>query len=202
MKITGIQQQVKQATRYSIYVDGTYSFSLSETALLDSGIASGQELTAADVKKFKQLSADDKAYGRALRYVAIRLRSEWELRTYLQRKEVPEPTANAIIDRLRRIDLVNDETFARNWVANRRLLKPTSRKRLQAELRQKHVPADIVDLILHDDRDQTDERQVLLDLVDRKRNRYPDTQKLMAYLARQGYSYDDIKSVLDELHTS
>lgn len=199
MKITSIQQQVKQTTRYSIYVDGTYSFSLSETALLDSGIASGQELTAADVQKFKQLSADDKAYGRALRYVAIRLRSEWELRTYLQRKEVPEPTANTIIDRLRRLDLVNDKVFARNWVANRRLLKPTSRKRLQAELRQKHVPADIIDIVLHDDRGQTDERQILRDLADRKRSRYPDTQKLMAYLARQGYSYDDIKSVLEEL---
>lgn len=199
MKITGIQQQVKQANRYSVYVDGKYSFSLSESALLESGVASGQELSATDLKHFKQLSADDKAYGRALRYSAMRQRSEWEMRTYLRRKETPEPTANTIIERLKRLALINDNAFARTWVDNRRLLKPTSRRRLQAELQQKHVAADIIDNVLREDSEQVDERQILRQLATRKRHRYADTQKLMAYLARQGYSYDDIKATLAEL---
>ena len=33
-------------------------------------------------------------------------------------------------------------------------------------------------------------------MIEKKRAKYPDEQKLIAYLARQGFSYDDIKSAL------
>ncbi len=199
MKITAIKQQVKQTNRYSIFVDGKYAFSLSETALLESHIASGQELDAAQLVAFKKLSASDKAYGRALQYVAIRPRSEWEVRFYLKRKDVDEDEAAAIIGRLQRLGLLSDLAFARAWVANRRLLKSTSKRQLVQELRQKHVGESVIEQVLAED--ETDERQVLRDLVARKRQqpRYKaDALKLMQYLARQGYSYDDIKSVLNE----
>lgn len=199
MKVTKIQQQIKQTNRYSVYVDEKYTFSLSESALLSSGIHSGQDLTAADVKHLKRLSTDDKAYGKALRYVAMRPRSEWELRVYLQHKEAPEPTTNTIVERLQRVGLINDEAFARMWVENRRLLKPTSRRRLQVELRRKHIATQVIDAVLLEDSENTDERQVIRDLVNRKRKRYADDKKLMAYLARQGYSYDDIKAALQDM---
>ena len=44
MKITAIKQQVKRQDRYSIYGDGKYLFSFSESELLNSGIKIGQEL--------------------------------------------------------------------------------------------------------------------------------------------------------------
>jgi SOS response regulatory protein OraA/RecX len=46
--------------------------------------------------------------------------------------------------------------------------------------------------------DETDERAVLRELIDRKRRqlRYQDNLKLMRYLVGQGFSYDDVKSVL------
>jgi len=199
MRITAIKQQVKQATRYSVFVDGKYSFSLSETALLDSGIASGQELTTTRLAELKKLSASDKAYGRALRYVAMRPRSEWEVRFYLKRKDVDAAEAAAITERLRRNGLVDNAAFARAWVANRRLLKATSKRRLVQELQQKQVPNAIIEQVLAED--TADERQTLRDLVAKKRSiaRYrADQTKFMQYLARQGYGYDDIKAVLAE----
>jgi regulatory protein len=35
-------------------------------------------------------------------------------------------------------------------------------------------------------------------IIAKKRSRYPDDKKLMQYLARQGFSYDDIKKALDQ----
>jgi NUDIX domain. len=55
MKITAITQQVKRTDRYSIFVDGKYAFSLSESGLLASGLAVGQELTPAELKKLKKM---------------------------------------------------------------------------------------------------------------------------------------------------
>jgi len=195
MKITQIKQQVKRADRYSIFVDGTYAFSLSESGLLTMGLASGQELDKAQLGELKKASGADKAYGNALRYVAMRPRSEWEMRTYLQRKQVDEPVAQDIVDRLKRVQLLDDRAFANAWLANRRQLKQVSKRRLRLELAQKHVPEQIITEVLQND--ETDDRTTLRQLVDKKRARYPDRNKFMQYLARQGFGYDDIKSVLD-----
>lgn len=196
MKITAIKQQVKRTDRYSIYVDGKYAFSLSEGGLIESRLASGQELDAEQLKSLKKAAGVDKAYYNALRYVAIRPRSQWEVETYLQRKEVDKDTADEIIRRLKNLNMLSDLEFARSWVASRRQLKSVSQRRLRLELMQKHVPEDVVAQVLGED--ETDERQTLRDLVAKKRRRYPDEQRLMQYLARQGFGYDDIKSVLSE----
>ncbi|HEY5805797.1 MAG TPA: RecX family transcriptional regulator [Candidatus Saccharimonadales bacterium] len=196
MKITSIKQQVKRTDRYSIYVDGKYAFSLSESGLIESRLASGQELDATELKRLKKAAGFDKAYYNALRYVAMRPRSEWEIGAYLKRKEVDKDAADEVVHRLCDLNLLNDLDFARSWIANRRLLKSTSKRRLRLELMQKHVPNDVIDEVLAED--VTDERQVLRELIEKKRRRYPDEQKLMQYLARQGFSYDDIKSALSE----
>lgn len=196
MKISNIKQQVKRADRYSVYVDNTYAFSLSEAALVELGLASGQEFDQAKLEALKEASNNDKAYGNALRYVAMRQRSEWEVRSYLRRKEVDEPVAERIIDRLRSVSLLDDLSFAKSWVANRHLLKATSQRRLRLELKQKRVPSGIIDTVLQED--EVDERQSLRALVAKKQARYPDKNKFMQYLARQGFGYDDIKSVLEQ----
>jgi SOS response regulatory protein OraA/RecX len=78
------------------------------------------------------------------------------------------------------------------------LLKSVSRRHLLQELRAKHIADDIAQQVLAED--ETDELQTLRELVNRKRQqtRYQDELKLMQYLARQGFQYDDIKSVLHE----
>jgi regulatory protein len=197
MKITAIKQQVKRKDRYSIYVDGQYAFSLSESGLLELGLASGREIDAQQLAELKKASGTDKAYGNALRYVAMRPRSMWELRTYLRRKDVEEPVAEKIIERLQRSGLVDDAAFARSWVASRRLLKSTSKRRIQMELKQKQVPEYIISQVLEED--ETSERDSLRQLIAKKQARYPDRTKLLQYLARQGFSYDDITATLNEM---
>lgn len=196
MKITSIQAQAKRQNRYSIFIDGTFSFGLSTDALLESKITTGQEVTEVDIKRFRRLSDDDKAYGLALAYVARRLRSEWELRDYCKRKGYEEELTNSILAKLSDYGFIDDTTFAKRWLENRRMLKATSVKKLRLELRQKRIADDIISEVLAED--ETDERQVLRELVEKKRrqSKYQDKQKLMMYLAGQGFNYDDIKAVL------
>jgi regulatory protein len=196
MKITSIKQQVKRSDRYSIYVEGKYAFSLSETSLLDSKIASGQELSLEQVKEFKQLSADDKVYGQALRYVAMRPRSRWEVQFYLERKQAPPPLTESILNKLSIIGLLDDDKLAQAFVNDRRLLRPTSRRKITADLRKKRISSEAIDKALGSD--PQDEQAALSHIIQVKRRqaKYQDDLKLMQYLARQGFSYDDIKSAL------
>jgi regulatory protein len=198
MKITKITAQVKQAGRYSVFVDEKYAFSLSDTALLESKLVPGQELSKEELDKWKQASLDDKVLGRALQYAMIRPRSRWEMESYLQRKKAAPALVELILNKLSNLNMLNDLEFARSWVANRRLLRPTSKRKLQQELRAKRVTDEVITEVL--DEDETDESDVLKDLVAKKRQqtRYKDDDlKLMQYLARQGFNYGDIKSALE-----
>jgi regulatory protein len=197
VKITDIKQQVKRADRYSIYLDGRYEFSLSEFELLSSGLRIGKELTKQELEELKDTAKLDKAYDRALNLISMRQRSEWEVRTYLKQKGYDSALADTILNKLSIKGYVDDLKFARAWVQNRRLLKATSQRRLVAELRAKRVPDEAAKQALEED--ETDELEVLRGLVAKKRTqtRYQDNLKLMQYLARQGYSYDNIKTVLN-----
>ncbi|MEO8104836.1 MAG: RecX family transcriptional regulator [Candidatus Saccharibacteria bacterium] len=196
MKITSIKQQAKRADRYSIFVDEMYAFSLSADALLGSHLAKGDEITAPQVADFRRLSADDKVYNMVLRYLAIRPRSQWEIAAYLTRKDCPAPLIEQITNKLLRLGLVDDAKFAAAYVHDRRLLRPTSRRKMSIDLRKKHIAGDIIEQVVGND--QADEGLALAAIVERKRQqtRYQDDLKLMQYLARQGFNYSDIKAAL------
>lgn len=198
MKITSIKQQAKRADRYSVFVDGKYSFSLSENALLESKLASGQELSHEQVKEFKKLSADDKLYNQTLRYVALRPRSKWEIEQYLWRKQASPALTEQILNKLSIIGLIDDAKLAQALANDRRLLRPTSRRKLSLELRKKHIADEIIQKVTGGGADE--EQSALTAIIERKRRqtKYQDDLKLMQYLARQGFNYDDIKTALNK----
>lgn len=197
MKITAIKQQERLKGRYSIYVDEKYAFSLSADALLEEKLHTGLKIDEQQLRAYKKLSADDKAYNLALAYIARRMRSEWELRDYFRRKGYEPELGDQILRRLRKLGFVDDLKFAEAWVRNRRMLKPVSIRRLKQELRQKRIADDIAEQVLA--ADETDDRAVLRELIARKRKqtKYQDNLKLMQYLARQGFGYQDIKNALE-----
>ncbi len=197
MKITDIKQQVKRQGRYSIYVDKKYSFSLSEDELMKSGIRIGREYSEVELGDLLQTAVLDKANMRALDYLARRPRSEWELRDYLKRNDYDSPTIDTILNKLSDYGYIDDLKFAQSWINNRRLLKPTSLRRLRQELMQKRVATEIIEEALQTY--EGDEQTALQEVIDKKRqqSRYQDDQKLIAYLLRQGFNYGDIKTLLE-----
>lgn len=199
MKITAIKQQVKDHARYSIFVDNKFSFGLSELGLINSGIKIGQEISEEDLANYIDSAELDKLYGRVLNLLARRPRSEWEIRDYMKRKNVEQEKIDTILNMLSKRGYVDDKEFATRWVENRRLLKSISRRKLVVELKQKRISEDVISEVIA--QDETDDLEVLRDEIAKKRHqtRYQEDSKLIAYLARQGYNYGDIKQALEEL---
>lgn len=185
--------------RYSVYVDERYAFSLSEGALIDAKLYVGQELDTASLDAYKKLSGEDLAYQNSLRYVALRPRSIAEMSDYLQRKHIALPLAQEIIKRLTTSGYLDDEAFARSWVRSRQTLKPRSRRRLVQELRQKRVADEIIERVIQDETggDLEPLRQIVAKKIQRPPYSY-DKQKLIQYLARQGFKYSDIETVMKQ----
>jgi regulatory protein len=212
MKITAITSQQKDKNRINVMVDGKYRFSLDIFQVADLGIRVGKEYTDKELTELEVESQFGKLYARALEYSLMRPHSAREVRDYLYRKTrvtksrnrktgeiherpgVSQEVANRVFDRLVGKGYINDEKFARYWVENRSLTKGASRRKLQAELRAKGIENSIIEEHLSSsERNDQDELQKI---IVKKRSKYPDDQKLMQYLARQGFAYDDIKSAL------
>lgn len=194
MKITALKPAVKTVGRWNVFVDGKYSFSLDESQVLEHRLKIGQEIDETQLERLKDDSTYGKAYARALDLILRRVRSRKEMLEYARRKEWSEHTTQRVMERLEAKGYIDDHVFATAWVRSREAIKPSSRRKLTAELRQKGVSSAIIESVLADD--GHDEIAMLRRIVEKKRARYDDEQKLMAYLARQGFSFDAIKSVL------
>lgn len=195
MQITAIKAAVKTQGRFNIFVDGKYSFSLDEMQLISTGIRLGRDYTAEELEQLQRESAFGKAYARALEYVYRRPRSEKELRDYAWRKQWEPAMTERVIDRLRQKGHVDDAKFAAAWVRHRAMGKPTSARKVQMELRQKGVTDDLINQALAGE-DSFDETAALRQLLAKKYSRYPDPQKRIAYLVRQGYGFEAVKQAI------
>lgn len=198
MRITSIKQQLKNKDRYSIFCDGKYCFSLSLAELQEQGLKINQLVDAKKLNELQKIAQADKIYNSVLNLLARRPRSVWEVQNYLHRKGYHNEEIKEILNKLSEKKLLDDYNFAEKWVANRQLLKPTSRRKLTIELRQKNVPNHIIQQVLYEYDDH--EEQALQEMIAKKKqmSRYQDTNKLMAYLIRQGFNYGDIKRELQK----
>ncbi|WP_206490594.1 regulatory protein RecX [Rhodococcus sp. KRD162] len=147
-----------------------------------------------------------------LRLLTDRARSRYELETSLAKKGFTAEIANAVLDRLEKAKLVDDESFAQQWVQSRHTYSGRGKRALSMELRNKGVSNELavhaLDMI-----DAEDERQRAAELV-RKRFRtlqLPDpsgpdaraerdkvVRKLVGMLARRGYSQGMAFAVVKE----
>lgn len=210
MKITAISVQAKNKNRVNVMVDGIYRFSLDIYQVADLGIRTNKDYTEEELVALETESVFGKLCGRALEYCLMRPHSAKEVRDYLYKKTRDQRTKDGgikkgvspeitmrVFERLAEKGYIDDEKFARFWIENRNVTKGASQRKLTAELRSKGVSQAIIDTFLAES-DRSDENE-LQKVISKKRNRYPDDQKLMQYLARQGFGYDDIKQALSQI---
>ena len=212
MRITNLSAQIRNPDRVNVSIDGKYRFSLDILQITELGVKVGKELDEAELAELESESQFGKLYARTLEYVLMRPRSVREVRDYLFKKtlstrykskktgEIKEregyspSLTKRVLKKLIEKSYVDDENFARWWVENRNQRKGSSRRKLRSELQSKGVDSSIIELAL-DSSDRNDASEINK-VIAKKRSKYPDEKKLIQYLARQGFSYDDIHSAL------
>lgn len=207
MKITSISAQKRDNNRVNVSVDGKYRLSLDFYQLIELGVKIGREYDEAELTVLEQESQFGKIYGRALEYCLMRPHSAREVQNYLHKKTrntrdktgeirlgVSPAITSRIFDRLIEKGYIDDQKFTRYWVENRCLKKGISKRKLISELRTKGVSTTTIDKELsQSNRNDSEEIQKI---IAKKRSHYPDNQKLIAYLARLGFGYDEIKQAI------
>lgn len=207
MRITNLSTQQKDKNRVNVFVDGAYRFSLDIYQVADLGIRKDKDYSEEELVALEQESQFGKVYARALEYCLMRPHSAKEMREYLYKKTRDTRKKDGVIkkgvspvitarvfDRLVEKGYIDDEKFTRYWVENRNQTKGMSRRKLQAELFAKGISSSL-SALQFERTERTDESEIQK-IIQKKRRQYPDNQKFIQYLARQGFSYDTIKQAL------
>src|SRR3984893_14251879 len=208
MQITDLEPQANNAERVNVYVDGRFLLGVNAVIVLRMELRIGQELLPEQLEQLRSEEAEQQAVDRALNYLSFRPRSRAEVRRYLQRKETPPYIIDAALERLDRLDFVNDRAFVEFWVENRDKFNPRGARALKNELRMKGVERDIVDELV--DKDQDEElalraaRKKATSLAHQPGIDYSTFRnKLGAFLQRRGFGYEvmthTVKSLWNEL---
>ena len=82
----------------------------------------------------------------AARFLATRPRTRWELERRLRRGGVDDEVLAAALERLGQLGYLDDAAFARWWGEQRDRHGPRGHRLIEAELRQRGVPREVIEL--------------------------------------------------------
>ncbi len=196
-QITKIKAQ-KNKKRVNIYLDGKFAFGLDADNFLKAGLRLNQKLTQKQVDDLIFKNEFQKLLDRTLRLISRRPRSEKEIRDYLKKKKTSPKVIEEVIKKLKQLRQINDKEFAKWWVDQRTTFRPRGKFGLTMELRQKGIDKEIIRKAV----EKMDELPLAEKLAQKKAKslknlpREERYQKLSAYLARRGFSWETIKKVV------
>ena len=95
-------------------------------------------------KTIQSKPADKSPMDAALAYLTDRMRTVREVEDKLDDLQYGEGDILATISRLKELNLLNDEAYAREFVRSRLATKPVSRQKLYLDLRTHRVPEECI----------------------------------------------------------
>ncbi|MCD4685098.1 MAG: RecX family transcriptional regulator [Anaerolineae bacterium] len=197
--ITALEVQRKNKDRVSVFLDGEFEFGLP--ALEAAKLRKGQVLSEAEIAVLREIDAVARAFDRAVRLLARRPYSAAEIRRNLASKSIAPPIIDEVLTRLEHMGYVDDRAFAAYWLDNRERFRPRGPRALHYELRQKGIAQDIIDAVLGEVDAEASAYRAAQGRVSRLqgKTRAEFREKLGTFLARRGFGYDIVRTVIDQL---
>jgi len=197
--ITRLVQGKKNPNRVNLYLDDEFAFALSIDEVAKHGLKKGLDLSDDQIARLKDTDETDYVYAKLLNFLSYRPRTVKEVRDRLNKYEVRDETKqNTLIDKLISKGYLDDLAFARWFIESRNTHRPRSGRFLSAELKSKGISEEIIKSLA---REVVDESVTIRHLLDKKlrtphKLEINEKQKIIGYLARQGFAWDKIREVV------
>ncbi|WP_079479374.1 recombination regulator RecX [Halobacillus salinus] len=206
--LTRITTQKKNKNRYNIYLDHghgeDYGFSVDADVLVEYRLQKGMELDDATIRALIQTDTLHKSYTQAINYLSYRMRSEKEIRQYLDDKEVEPEHVDEIVKRLREEKLIDDQEFANSLVRTRVMTSSKGPLLVKKELIEKGVRgSEAEEALAYFPYDQQLEKATKFAEKKMKsggkKSRRQQIQNVQQTLMQKGFSGDVIQEALSQL---
>lgn len=199
-------EQIEKVTKrkrsgYTLVLTSGRKLFVSEDVFVRYRLLKGKELEETLIKEIEETSALDQGYQLALNYLSYQLRSEKEIRKYLQEKEIPSFMIGPVIEKLREIRLVDDKVYAESYV---RTMIRTSDKGpavVMQQLRKKGIEeqTSAEALLLYTNESQQENATVLAKKLEkryRQKSHQEKLNKMKQGLMLKGFKQEIIQAAL------
>ena len=145
---------------------------------------------------------------RAVRLLAAKPRSIGELRERLLEKSwTDEGLVDAVIEKLREYNYLDDEQYARDLALSKLRQKPQGRRRLEQRLAHKKLDRTTLDTAIKAAYETLPESSLIHDAIDKRirlkgmPQTHEERKKFTEHLMRQGFDYGLIREKLQQLES-
>jgi regulatory protein len=199
-KVTAVRSG-KRGKRVNIYLNEKFAFSLEAEVALKEGLKAEKALSENEIEALKKADLFQRCLNAAFHFLSYRPRSQAEIRQRLGKRGFDGDNVAAVLARLKERGLVDDLAFAQFWKDNRDSFSPRSQWLTRLELRQKGVPAEIIDRVAAEVDDQDCAYRAAV--AKARRLSTADYQNfsrsLGQFLKRRGFGYGLIKPTVERV---
>jgi regulatory protein len=208
VKVTKLEQQKKNVSRFNLYVDDQFFAGISSNTLTKFNLYKDKEVEQAQLDEILFQELKQRFLDRAIGYLTRAPKTTFQLKQYLKDLRYKkkgkwfdegldlnfDKVFDEIVTRLEELKLLDDENYAEMFVESRIKNKPRGKFVLVSELISKGVDKEIA--IKVTDALVEDEYDILKKTYYKKYKKYKldlsETKKI-SYLQRKGFSYSLIK---------
>lgn len=193
--------QVKELSNgFRVTVNDRITLRLTRGDQRTLALREGDRVDEADLRHTLLLSQYPVALNRAVRLLAVRARSAYEIEKRLADACYLDDTVEMVLEKLKTLSLVNDETFAVQW-ARERSARQIGSARILYELRQKGVDETAAQQAVEalGSQKQGESAAALAEKLLKRYRTHPAAdarRKAMAAMLRRGYSYAEAERAL------
>ena len=196
--ITAAEKRRKGLT--ALYLDGEYAVSVDTVTLASSGYTVGQIITDEALHDLLEIANRNRAKEKALYLIEYRSRTRKELYDKL-RPLYGEEAAEAVLERLEELGLINDEAYARDYAEQLIERKHFSLERAAFELMRKGIDRVTAESVLAEfDPDPCDQIRALLETkFSRRLSTEKDRLRTVNALKAMGFRWSDIRDCMEDV---
>lgn len=201
-RIEKIEKSKHKQERILVYLEGGDLLRITQDELLQFGVRPGMDLSDELVLQLKEAGHHSEVKVQAAHLASGRMLSKKEIRQKLQRKGASETEAQDAADWLENIGAVNDQAYA-GTIVRHYVRTGYGLQRIRMEFMKRGIPREQWDEAIEENYIHVDE--AIADFIRSKLRGQQltteNTKKISDALLRRGYSWNEIRPVLNALGT-
>lgn len=200
MKVEKIK---KTGNKYKIVFSDNTVLKTYDDVIINNGLLYNHEIDSDVLNKLNIDTNYYDIYYKTINYITRKLRSEKEVKEFIDKNNVSDNDKKEVIKKLKEIGLINDVTFAKAYVSDRINLSNDGPLKIKKQLLEHDINVELIDEII----DGID-NNLIIDKLSKLINKKITNSKYSGYILKQkilndfinlGYSRELIIEIYDNL---
>ncbi len=198
-----VEKLIFNENSVQLILDTSEILNISYDAYMKYSPASGDELDSDRYFVLFNESEKFRCISLSFRYLSIRSRSVFEIKTYLKKKKFSQEIIDEVIDYLNSRNYIDDEAFAELYVTSKQKSGKFGRDLIIKGLYEKGVKKPVIESVIARMGADRAEINSLIELAKKKYEQVKEKKdpliKVSQYLRSRGFVYEDIKRALKSI---